>query len=63
MTNTDLFTPATLAEATPLGRVGTLSDMAGCILFLAGRAGAYVSGAVWLVDGGRVNAVANTYGA
>lgn len=62
MTNTDLFTPAILARTVPLGRVGTLSDMAGCILFLAGRAGAYVNGAVWLVDGGRVNAVASTYG-
>lgn len=61
MTNTDLFTPAMLAEAVPLGRVGTLSDMAGCILFLAGPAGAYVNGAVWLVDGGRVNAVASSY--
>jgi len=62
MTNTDLFTPAILARTVPLGRVGTLSDMAGCILFLAGRAGAYVNGAIWLVDGGRVNAVASTYG-
>ncbi|KAI6130023.1 hypothetical protein EDD17DRAFT_1470268 [Pisolithus thermaeus] len=61
MTNTDLFTPAILAEAVPLGRVGTLSDMAGCILFLAGPAGAYVNGAVWLVDGGRVNSVASSY--
>ncbi|KAL4080792.1 hypothetical protein J3A83DRAFT_4084156 [Scleroderma citrinum] len=61
MTNTDVFTPAILAQTVPLGRVGTLSDMAGCILFLAGRAGAYVNGANWLVDGGRVNAVASTY--
>lgn len=61
MTNTDLFTPSMLAEAVPLGRVGTLSDMAGCILFLAGPAGAYVNGAVWLVDGGRVNSVASSY--
>ncbi|KAI6147225.1 hypothetical protein BKA82DRAFT_1002019 [Pisolithus tinctorius] len=61
MTNTDLFTPAMLAKAVPLGRVGTLSDMAGCMLFLAGPAGAYVNGAVWLVDGGRINAVASSY--
>ncbi|KAI5989116.1 NAD(P)-binding protein [Pisolithus albus] len=61
MTNTDLFTPSTLADAVPLGRVGTLSDMAGCILFLAGPAGAYVNGAIWLVDGGRVNSVASSY--
>jgi NAD(P)-dependent dehydrogenase (short-subunit alcohol dehydrogenase family) len=36
-------------------------DMAGTILFLASRAGAYVNGAVWLVDGGRVGTVASNY--
>lgn len=36
-------------------------DMAGATLFLASRAGAYVNGAVWLVDGGRVGTVASTY--
>ncbi len=36
-------------------------DMAGTILFLASRAGAYVNGAVWLVDGGRIGTVASTY--
>lgn len=36
-------------------------DMAGTILFLASRAGAYVNGAVWLVDGGRVGSVASSY--
>lgn len=36
-------------------------DMAGTILFLASRAGAYVNGAVWLVDGGRVGTVASCY--
>ncbi len=35
--------------------------MAGTILFLASRAGAYVNGAVWLVDGGRVGTVASSY--
>lgn len=35
--------------------------MAGAILFLASRAGAYVNGAVWLVDGGRVGGVASSY--
>ncbi|KAG6853348.1 hypothetical protein C0991_005079 [Blastosporella zonata] len=36
-------------------------DMAGAILFLASRAGAYVNGAVWLVDGGRIGSVASSY--
>jgi NAD(P)-dependent dehydrogenase (short-subunit alcohol dehydrogenase family) len=36
-------------------------DMAGTILFLASRAGAYVNGAVWLVDGGRIGTVPSNY--
>ncbi|KAG6377188.1 NAD(P)-binding protein [Boletus reticuloceps] len=61
MTNLEHLTPALLARAVPLGRSGTLAEMAGPILFLAGRAGAYVNGAVWLVDGGRVGQVASSY--
>lgn len=53
--------PFALAEAVPLKRTGSQEDMAGTILFLASRAGAYVNGAVWLVDGGRVGCVANNY--
>ncbi|KAH7913964.1 NAD(P)-binding protein [Hygrophoropsis aurantiaca] len=61
MTSTQHLTPALLARSVPLGRAGTLSDMAGPILFLAGPSGAYVNGAVWLVDGGRVGSVASSY--
>ncbi|TFK40454.1 hypothetical protein BDQ12DRAFT_679439 [Crucibulum laeve] len=53
--------PAALADSVPLRRVGTQEDMAGAILFLASRAGAYVNGAVWLVDGGRIGSVASSY--
>jgi len=53
--------PHVLADTVPLRRVGTLEDMAGTILFLASRAGAYVNGAVWLVDGGRIGTVASNY--
>lgn len=35
-------------------------DMTGTILFLASRAGAYVNGAIWLVDGGRVSSMTST---
>ncbi|KAJ8521852.1 hypothetical protein ONZ45_g1506 [Pleurotus djamor] len=55
------LSPSMLAQSVPLRRVGTEEDMAGTILFLASRAGAYVNGAVWLVDGGRVGSVASSY--
>ncbi|KAJ3532841.1 hypothetical protein NMY22_g7576 [Coprinellus aureogranulatus] len=40
--------------------VRSFQDMMGTILFLASRAGAYVNGAVWLVDGGRVATLASS---
>ncbi len=36
----------------PLGRVGRASDIAGCMLFLCGQGGSYVTGAVIPVSGG-----------
>ncbi|KAK7054380.1 hypothetical protein VNI00_003574 [Paramarasmius palmivorus] len=53
--------PLALATTVPLQRAGTEEEMAGTILFLASRAGAYINGAVWLIDGGRVGSVASTY--
>ena len=40
------------ARAVPMGRVGRPEDIAGAILFLAGRGGAYTTGAILPVDGG-----------
>jgi len=38
----------------PLGRIGTPQDVAGTVLFLSSRAGAYVNGATIPLDGGSV---------
>jgi NAD(P)-dependent dehydrogenase (short-subunit alcohol dehydrogenase family) len=37
----------------PLGRLGTAADVAAVVGFLAGHGAAFVSGAVWSVDGGK----------
>lgn len=41
-----------IAAGTPLGRIGRPDDMAGVAVFLASRAGAYLTGTVIPVDGG-----------
>jgi NAD(P)-dependent dehydrogenase (short-subunit alcohol dehydrogenase family) len=41
-----------IARSAPLGRIGRPDDMAGVAVYLASRAGAYVTGAVIPVDGG-----------
>ena len=40
------------AAAVPMGRVGAPADLAGTLLYLAGRAGAYTTGAIVPLDGG-----------
>ncbi|TVY93421.1 Short-chain dehydrogenase/reductase [Lachnellula willkommii] len=45
----------------PLERVGTEEDMAGAILFLTSKAGAYCTGNVLLLDGGRLSVLPATY--
>lgn len=42
----------TIAAAAPLRRLGRADDMAGVAVFLASRAGAYLTGAIVPVDGG-----------
>ena len=42
--------------AVPRGRIGTPEDIAGTVIFLASRAGAFTTGAVVPVDGGIANA-------
>jgi NAD(P)-dependent dehydrogenase (short-subunit alcohol dehydrogenase family) len=43
---------AAIESGVPLGRIGRPDDVAGLTLFLASRAGAYVTGAVIPLDGG-----------
>ncbi|UUY05627.1 SDR family oxidoreductase [Svornostia abyssi] len=45
---------AAVASTVPLGRIGSEDDIVGTTLFLASRAGAYLTGAVIPVDGGMV---------
>lgn len=46
------FADALIAQI-PLKRIGEPEDVAGAVVFLASRAGSYVTGATILVDGGR----------
>ncbi|MCJ1435016.1 hypothetical protein MMC27_004386 [Xylographa pallens] len=48
-------------EKIPEERVGTPEDMAGCILYLTSRAGAYCNGNVIVSDGGRLSVMTSTY--
>jgi NAD(P)-dependent dehydrogenase (short-subunit alcohol dehydrogenase family) len=41
-----------IEEANPRGRIGTPEDVAGTVIYLASRAGAYTTGVVIPVDGG-----------
>lgn len=45
----------------PLGRVGKIENMAGCILWLASKAGEWLNGNVVVTDGGRLSVVPATY--
>jgi NAD(P)-dependent dehydrogenase (short-subunit alcohol dehydrogenase family) len=43
---------ATLRKATPLARIGEPEEIAGTAVFLASKAGAYITGQTIVVDGG-----------
>jgi len=48
----DPKTREAIEDANPRGRIGTPEDIVGTVIFLASRAGAYLTGAVIPVDGG-----------
>ena len=48
-------------ELIPAERVGSEDDMAGCILFMTSRGGAYLNGNVIVTDGGRLSMMPSTY--
>ena len=48
----DPDTRAAIERGVPLGRIGSPEDIAGTVIFLASRAGAYLTGTVIPVDGG-----------
>lgn len=48
-------------EIVPATRTGDEQDMAGVILWLCSRAGAYINGCVVVTDGGRLSAVPSSY--
>ncbi len=50
----DPSTREAISSSVPLGRVGQPSDVAGTVIFLASKAGSYLTGAVIPVDGGIV---------
>ncbi|MER7862210.1 SDR family oxidoreductase [Amycolatopsis japonica] len=50
----------TIAAKTPLRRIGRDDDMAGTTVFLAGRAGSYLTGAIVPVDGGIATTASGT---
>ena len=45
----------------PVGRKGSAQDIAGIILFLVGKGGAYINGSVQISDGGRLGVFPAVY--
>jgi THO complex subunit 3 len=45
----------------PQGRMGSANDIAGLLLFLVGKGGAYINGTTQVTDGGRLGVFPSTY--
>ncbi|KAH7386629.1 hypothetical protein DE146DRAFT_176791 [Phaeosphaeria sp. MPI-PUGE-AT-0046c] len=53
--------PGVDEKVIPAGRIGNEGDIAGAVLYMASRAGAYLNGSVLVVDGGRLGILPSTY--
>ena len=52
-----------VGKGVPLGRIGSPDDIAGATLYLCGKGGSYVTGAILPLDGGiHVNPVNDLFG-
>lgn len=61
MTSVMTNTSYDVSKLVPEGRAGDDQDIAGMILYLTSRAGAYLNGSVLVCDGGRLGVVPSTY--
>ncbi|KAJ0122154.1 short chain dehydrogenase reductase [Diaporthe amygdali] len=60
--SSEQLTPEDYAlKVSPLGRAGNIEDMAGCVLWLASKAGAWLSGNIVVTDGGKLGIVPSSY--
>lgn len=50
-----------MAEAVPLGRLGTPDDIAGAVFFLASNDAAYITGTTIVIDGGQILPESNDF--
>lgn len=50
-----------IMKTIPVGRSGTVEDMAGTALYLASKAGGYCNDMALVIDGGRLSTILATY--
>lgn len=50
---------SSIVDRIPMGRIGEDTDMASVVLWLCGKGGSYVTGAIVPVDGGSLVAVSS----
>ena len=61
MTSVMTSTSYDVGKLVPEGRAGDDQDIAGMILYITSKAGAYLNGSVLVCDGGRLGVVPSSY--